>query len=55
MSGYRCVSECRGGEFDPGQSHPFVEINHEIIPRLLSESLKKGCQLQAKVCARSIG
>ena len=41
-------------------SHTFVEIDHEIIPTVIllpsAESFKKGCcQLQAKVCARSIG
>ena len=42
------------------RSHTFVEIDHEIISTVIllssAESLKKGCcQLQAKVCARSIG
>ena len=42
------------------QSHTFVEIDHEIISKVLllpsAESFKKGCcQLQAKVCARSTG
>ena len=47
---------------DPGvagliqaRSHTFVEIDHEIISRVIllpSELFKKGyCQLQAKVCA----
>ena len=52
---------------DPGvarsilaQSHTFVEIDHEIIYRVIllpsAESFKKGCcHLQAKVCARSTG
>ena len=52
---------------DPGvasliqaQSHTFVEIDHEIIPKVIplpsAESFKKGCcQLQAKVCARNTG
>ena len=52
---------------DPGvassilaQSHTFVEIDHEIISKVIllpsAESFKKGfCQLQAKVCARSTG
>ena len=52
---------------DPGlaspiqaRSHTFVEIDHEIISRVIllssAESFKKGCcQLQAKVCARSTG
>ena len=43
----------------PARSHTFVEIDHEIISRVSllpsAESFKKGCcQLQAKVCARSI-
>ena len=44
----------------PAWSHTFVEIDHEIISRVIllpsAESLEKGCcQLQAKVCARSTG
>ena len=44
----------------PGRSHAFVAIDHEIISTVIllhsAESFKKGCcQLQAKVCARSIG
>ena len=44
----------------PARSHTFVEIDPEIISKVIllssSESLKKGCcQLQAKVCARSFG
>ena len=40
----------------PAQSHTFVEIDHEIISKVIllpsAESFKKGCcQLQAKVCA----
>ena len=39
--------------------HTFVEIDHEIISTAIllpSTDFKKGCcQLQAKVCARSIG
>ena len=33
VSGYRCMSDCRsrGHEFDPGRSHIFVVIDHEII------------------------
>ena len=51
---------CQGREFDPGRSHTFVEINHEIIYTAIllpsAESFNKGgCQLQAKVCARSTG
>ena len=62
MSGYRCESDCRSSdhEFDPGRSHTFVEIDHEMISTVIllpsHESFKKGCcQLQAKVCARSTG
>ena len=62
VSGNRCESDCRsrGREFDPGRSHTFVEIDHEIISTVIllpsAESFKKGCcQLQAKVCARSTG
>ena len=52
---------------DPGvgtlilaRSYTFVEIDHEIIFMAIlipsAESFKKGCcQLQAKVCARSVG
>ena len=40
-------------------SHTFVEIDHEIISMVIllpsAESFKKGCQLQAKGCARSTG
>ena len=45
----------------PAQSHTFVEIDHEIISKVilllpLNDSFKKGCcQLQAKVCARITG
>ena len=42
----------------PARSHTFVEIDHEIISTVIlpsAESFKKGCcQLQAKVCARSL-
>ena len=43
----------------PARSHTFVEIDHEIISTVIllpsAESFKKGCcQLQAKVCARSM-
>ena len=41
----------------PGRAHTFVEIDHEIIYSVIllpsAESFKKGCQLQAKVCAQS--
>ena len=41
----------------PARSHTFVEIDHEIISKVIliptAESLKKGCcQLQAKGCAK---
>ena len=39
----------------PAWSYTFVEIDHEIISTVIllpsAESFKKGCQLQAKVCA----
>ena len=43
----------------PTRSLTFVEIDHEIISTVIllpsAESFKKGCcQLQAKVCARSM-
>ena len=43
----------------PAQSHTFVEIDNEIISTVIvlpsAESFKKGCcQLQEKVCARSM-
>ena len=54
VSGNRCESDCRsrGCEFDPTQSHTFMEIDHEIISSVIllptAESFKKGyCQLQA--------
>ena len=52
---------------DPGvacsiqaRSHTFGEVDHEIISTVIllpsAESFKSGCcQLQAKVCAQSIG
>ena len=41
----------------PARSHTFVEIDHEIISKVIllpfADSFKKGCcQLQAKVCAQ---
>ena len=40
-------------------SYTFVEIDHEIISMVIllpaTESFKKGCQLQLKVCAQSTG
>ena len=39
----------------PARSHTFVEIDHEIISMVIlipsADLFKKGCQLQAKVCA----
>ena len=48
------------GDSIPTRSGTFVEIDHEIISTVIllpsAESFKKGCcQLQAKVCAQSIG
>ena len=58
VSGNRCESDCRSRcrEFDLARSHPFMEIDREIISMVIllpsAESFKKGCcQLQAKVCA----
>ena len=43
----------------PAQSHTVMEIGYEIISTVIllpsAESVKKGCQLQAKVCAQSTG
>ena len=44
----------------PVRSHTFVEIDHEIISKVIllrsADLFKKGCcQLQAKVCARITG
>ena len=44
----------------PARSHTFVEIDHEIISRVIllpsADSFKKGCyQLQAKVCGQITG
>ena len=44
----------------PARSHTFVEIDHEIISKVIllpsAESFMNGCcQLQAKVCARITG
>ena len=56
VSGYRY----RVREFDPGPSHTFLAIDHEIISTVIllpsADSFKKGCcQLQAKVCAQITG
>ena len=60
VSGNRFESDCRsrGASSIPARSHTFVEIDPEIISKVIllpsAESFKKGCcQLQAKVCARS--
>ena len=41
------------------RAHTFLEIDHEIISKVFllpsAESFKKGCHLQAKVCALSTG
>ena len=62
MTGNRCESDCRSRVANsiPARSHTFVEIDHEIMSKIIllpsTESFKKGCcQLQAKVCARSTG
>ena len=62
VSGISCESDCRsrGPEFDPARYHTFMEIDYEIIFRVVhlpsAESFKKDCcLLQAKVCARSTG
>ena len=43
----------------PARYHFFVEIDHEIISKVIlpsADSFKKGCcQLQAKVCAQITG
>ena len=43
----------------PGPVHTFGEIDHEIISTVIllpsADSFKKGCQLQAEVCAQSTG
>ena len=68
MAGQSNVSGKRSeSDADPGvaslilaQPHTFVEIDHEIISKIIllssAESFKKGCcQLQAKVSAQSTG
>ena len=61
LSGNRCESDCRsrGHKFDPGLVPNFLGDRSEIISTVIlpsNESFKKGCcQLQAKVCAQSIG
>ena len=42
----------------PARSHTFMEIDHEIISKvifLLSTESFTNCQLQSKVCSRSTG
>ena len=43
----------------PARSHTFLENDHEIFFTVIllpsADSFKKGCQLQAKVCARITG
>ena len=43
----------------PARYHTFVEIDHEIISTVIllpsADLFKKGCQLQAKVCAQITG
>ena len=43
----------------PARYHTFVEIVHEIISTVIllpsADLFKKGCQLQAKVCAQITG
>ena len=43
----------------PAQSYTFVEIDHEIISTGIlfpsPDTFKRGCELQAKVCAQSTG
>ena len=43
----------------PVRSHTFVEMDHAMISTVIllpsADSFKKGCQLQAKVCARITG
>ena len=67
MQSVTCLATDSSLTADPGfagliqaWSHTFMEIDHEIISTVIllpcSESFRKGCcQLQAKVCARSIG
>ena len=61
-----CLATDAGLTADPGvassipaRSYTFVEIDHEIISTVIllpsADSFKKGCQLQAKVCARITG
>ena len=61
VSCYRCVFDCRSkvASSIPARSHTFVEIDYEMISTVIllpsADSFKKGCQLQAKVCARITG
>ena len=47
------MSDCRYSQFDPGGSSVVKCLTRDRGGVLAS--LKKGCQLQAKVCARSTG
>ena len=53
VSGNRCESDCRsrGRELGPGPILSWRISMGILLP--FAESFKKGCQLQAKVCARS--
>ena len=55
-----CLTAYPGvGRLIPVWFYIFVEIDHEIISTVIllpsAESFKKGCQLQANVCAQSTG
>ena len=57
---YACLTSDPGvASSIPVRSHTFVEIDHEMISTVIllpsADSFKKGCQLQAKVCARITG
>ena len=58
---YRFASDyrSRGHMFDPGPVPYCCKIDHEFISKVIllpyADLLKKGCQLQAKVCARTTG
>ena len=67
MQSVTCLATDASLTADPGVAspiparspHTFVMIDYEIISTVIllpsAESFKKGCQLQAKVCARSTG
>ena len=58
---YACLTADPGvASSIPVRSHTFVEIDHEIISKVIllpsADLFKKGCsQLQAKVCTRITG